>query len=260
MIFRLHPITLPASVAFGACLLALSASLHAAHPLITDDTSTQGAGHWQWELNTEHTNSTAPGFSQYSAQVGNTLTYGAGEKLDVLVSTPWIRLGQDASTVTPGVSGFMDGAIDLKWKFYEQGPLSLAAKTGVILQNGSASRGLGTGKTNWSAYLVTAYETKPWMFLLHAGYLRNNNTAGERVDLWHLSAAVVRQLGEKWRVALDGGADSNPDPASNTNPTFVVAGLIWSPHADVDLDIGFKRTNDGVQTSDGVLAGLAVRW
>ncbi|WP_313082819.1 hypothetical protein [Pulveribacter sp.] len=62
----------------GAALLAAAAAAQAAHPLITDDTGTQGAGRWQFELNTDHTRARDryAGTTAWERELNATLTRG----------------------------------------------------------------------------------------------------------------------------------------------------------------------------------------
>ena len=55
-----------------ACGLLAGASAWAAHPLITDDTGTQGTGHWQLEINTDQTRSRADGATSRAGQLKQT--------------------------------------------------------------------------------------------------------------------------------------------------------------------------------------------
>ena len=43
----------------AAVATALPLAAQAAHPLVTDDTGTQGDGNWQLEVNTDHTRTRA---------------------------------------------------------------------------------------------------------------------------------------------------------------------------------------------------------
>jgi len=50
---------------------------------------------------------------------------GALDPLDVLLTVPYLRLGA-AVDGTPGQSGLADVSLDIKWRFYETGTLSVA--------------------------------------------------------------------------------------------------------------------------------------
>lgn len=241
-------------------LLLTSAVASAAHPLITEDTATLGAGRFQLEITNEHATTRAASARQYTVLTNTILSYGATDTTDVLVSLPYLRLGASAADGTPGVNGWADAGLDIKWRFYESGPVSLAVKPGIAFPTGDAKRGLGIGEHSWSAYLVTSYDARPWTGHLHLGHLHHNNTVNERTDIWHASAAVVRQQGEKLKLILDAGVDTNTDRNSDYSPVFVTVGAIWSLRPNFDIDAGFRRAHGGDTTSHTSLAGLTARW
>jgi hypothetical protein len=234
--------------------------LLAAHPLITEDTGTQGEGRFQLELANEHTSSRQGGFEQYTVLTNTLLTYGLTASTDVILSLPYLRLGASSLSGKPGADGFTDSGLDVKWRFYEEGRLSMAVKPGVTFPTGDEDRGLGTGKYTWSLYTVASYNPAPWTFHLHLGHLHHNNTFNERVDIWHASAAVAREMSDTLRLILDTGIDTNTDTAAHSHPAFMIAGLIWTPGKDVDLDLGYKLVSDDRARSRALLAGLTLRW
>lgn len=69
-------------------LAALGGAAHAAHPLITEDTDTQGHGHVQIELNTEHLTVASQGSDRTVALTNAVLTHGVTDPLDVLLTVP----------------------------------------------------------------------------------------------------------------------------------------------------------------------------
>jgi len=161
---------------------------------------------------------------------------------------------------SPGTHGLTDLGLDMKWRFYEKDKLSFAFKPGVTFSTGDDTRNLGTGRHTWSAYVTASYETAPWTWLLHLGHVHNNNTFNERVDIWHASAAVVRQLGDFLKIVLDAGIDTNTQNGTVSDPIFAIAGLIWSVRADFDVDLGFKAERADTYRTNTLLAGLAWRW
>lgn len=108
----------PLSCCLAAALLALSANAHAAHPLISDDTGTQGQGHWQFELNTDHTRVREAGQSAWEREVNGALTYGLDDRLDVAVNVPWLHLSAPGESRERGVG---DATVLAKWRFYDDG-------------------------------------------------------------------------------------------------------------------------------------------
>jgi len=233
---------------------------YAAHPLITEDTGTQGQGKSQLEFTSEHATIRQGGANQQLALTTAALSYGATENLDVILTLPYLRLGQSAANNTPGASGLTDPGFDVKWRFYKSEKLSLAFKPGVTFPAGDDTRNLGTGKYTWSAYFTASYETAPWTWHLHLGHVHHNNTFSERLDIWHASAAVVRQLGDRLKLILDTGIDTNTDRSARSDPVFLITGLIYSPRPDFDIDLGYKLESADSWRARTLLAGLTLRW
>ena len=247
--------------ALAALLWALSPiSAHAAHPLITEDTGTQGQGNFQFEFTNEYTTLREGGVNQPITLTAAALSYGVVNSVDIIITVPYLRLGQSVANGSPGEHGLADLGLDVKWRFYEREKLSFAFKPGITFPTGDDTRNLGAGKHTWSAYLTTSYETAPWTWHLHLGHVHHNNNSNERVDIWHASVAAERQLGKSLKVVLDAGIDTNTQNGSASDPVFAIAGLIWSIRPDFDLDLGFKAERTDQYRASALLAGLAWRW
>lgn len=239
------------------CMLA-PATGHAAHPLITEDTGTQGKGSFQLELTHEQGRLRQTGANEYEALTSAVLSYGVMDSLDAIIALPYLRI--DYSGNTPPASGVGDVGFDIKWRFYEQGPLSLALKPGITFPNGDEAQGLGTGKHGWGIFVIGSYESGPWAVHLHLGSFQNHNVVDERVHLWHASAALVRHMGEDLKLILDAGIDSHTERGASSDPVFLIAGLIWSLHKNFDIDAGYKLESSDSARAHTLLAGLTWRW
>lgn len=229
---------------------ALAAThLQAAHPLITEDTGTQGAGRWQLEGFSEESKVRATRRRVRLDQV--VLTRGLTDRMDLQLDVPWYRDGAD---------DIGDVALDLKWRFLERGPLSLGFKPGFTLPTGEHRDGRGTGKITWGALLIGSYEpVGPLAFHAHAGWLRNRNKLGERESLAHVSGAVAYRIGDVKLVA-DYARDTAQDPAASRSERYLVVGAIWSARRDFDLDIGWKSGEGAAPLDDTLLLGATLRW
>ena len=234
-----------------ACALFLlgAAELQAAHPLITEDTGTQGAGGWQLELFGEE--GEARGTRARLDRHDAVLSYGLSDALDLQAGVPWVRAG---------ASGIGDASLDLKWRFLERGPLSLGLKPGVTLPTGDEDLGLGAGRVGWGALLILSYDHGPWAFHAHAGYKRNRNTLGERESLTHFSGAIAGQAAPGVKVIIDFARVTSPDPAVPQAERYIVFGAIWSVTRDFDLDLGLKVGRAGAALGEALLLGMAARW
>jgi hypothetical protein len=234
--------------------------LQAAHPLITEDTGTQGQGNFQAELTNEQFSIQGEGTDQMLALTRVTLSYGVADSVDMVVSVPYLKLGAVASDGTPGTQGMGDLGLDVKWRFYEKDKLSVALKSGLTFPTGDDVLNLGAGRQTWSASVVSSYALEQWAFHLHLGYLHFSNDFNDKVNIWHASAAVVRKLNDELRFALDSGVDTNPDPVAIHSIVFVIAGLVYSPHPNIDLDLGYKIESSDTARANALLAGIALRW
>jgi hypothetical protein len=236
-------------------LLALAAGtlaathLHAAHPLITEDTGTIGAGRWQLELFGEAGN--AAGTGARLDRDDAVLSYGLARNLDLQAGLPWIH---------ERTSGAGDARLDLKWRFLERGDLSLALKPGVSFPTGNDQAGRGAGRAGWGSQFVASYDYAPAAFHLHLGYQRHRNEIGERESLTHVSGAVELRAAPGLRVVADVARDTNPDPAQSRAERYVVFGVIWSVTRDFDVDVGVKRGSGSAELREAILVGLAARW
>ena len=235
-------------------------SARAAHPLITEDTATQGQGKFQLELTSEHTTRRESGANQLLMLATTAFSYGVADGADVILTLPYLRLGHSAASGTPGAQGLTDLGLDMKWRFYEKNHLSLALKPGVAFPTGDDTRNLGTGRYTWGAYVTASHATAPWTWLLHLGHVHHNNTFSVRVDIWHASAAVMRQAGEALRLILDTGIDTNTDRSAEADPVFLITGFIYTPRRNVDVDMGYKLESTGSWRAHSLLAGLTLRW
>jgi len=232
----------------------------AAHPLITEDTGTQGQGNFQFELTSEQTTIRQSGANQSLALTSAIFTYGVVKNADVILTLPYLRLGNSVANGTPSARGLTDIGLDVKWRFYENEKLSFALKPGITFPTGDDTRNLGTGRQTWGAYVTASYETAPWTWLLHLGHVHHNNTFSERVDIWHASAAVVRQVGETLKLILDTGIDTNTNRSAEADPVFLITGFIYSPRQNFDIDVGYKTGSTDSLRAHTLLGGVTRRW
>ena len=233
-----------------ATSLAAASGARAAHPLITEDTGTQGAGGWQLEVFGEQ--GKARGTGSRLERQDAVLSYGVAQNADLQVDLPWIRHA--------GGRGTGDVALDLKWRFLDRGPLSLGLKPGVTLAAGDEAKGLGAGRAGYGSLLILSYDQESWAVHAHAGYKRHRNSLGERESLKHLSAAVAVKAAPGAKVIIDVARVTSPDPAVSQAERYIVFGAIWSVTKDFDFDLGLKVGSGGAALDEALLLGMAVRW
>ncbi|MCR4347362.1 MAG: transporter [Sulfuricaulis sp.] len=231
----------------------------AAHPLITEDTGTQGHSNLQFELTAERSDDTADGTNKQAVQSNAVLAYGARDNLDLLFTLPHKRERSETDGSIDVVSGWGDAGLDLKWRFYERGSLSFALKPGVTLPTGDEARGLGTGRAAYSLFLVTSFDLSPWAFHIQLGHYENRNVNDEQVDLQHFSLAATREYGQL-KVVADLGTITNTDKTSNNNPAFSIVGLIYAVNKSLELDIGYMKGVSYTEADHSLMGGATFRF
>jgi hypothetical protein len=233
---------------------------YAAHPLITDDTGTQGKGKFQIELNSEYAHEDEDGAEADTTEIAAILSYGVTDTMDIVLGLPYqyLRVKEDGIATTE--DGVSDMSIELKWRFYEKEELSFALKPGLSLPTGDDEKGLGTGRVTYSMFFITTKEIEPWAFHANLGYIRNENKVDERKNLWHASLASVVVVVKDLRFVTNIGVESNPDKKSNTHPAFLLGGVIYSITENFDIDAGIKAGLNKPETDLTFLAGMAVRF
>jgi hypothetical protein len=244
---------------------SLTTASFAAHPLITDDTGTQGKGKFQIEVNSEFTydKEREDGITtkETGGEAATILSYGITDNIDIVLGIPyqWVRVKEDGSVIAKE-DGISDVSLEAKWRFYEKEGLSLALKPGITLPTGDEDKGLGTGRITYSAFFITTKEIEPWVFHLNFGYIRNENKHDERRNLWHASLASEVEIVKDLKVVANIGMERNPDKESNTHPAFILGGAIYSLSENFDINAGIKGGLNKPETDLTLLAGIALRF
>lgn len=238
------------------------ALLYAAHPLITEDTGTQGTGKFQLEHNNEWGYKKAAATRETASTTATSLAYGFAENADVVITIPYMR--SKTSELELGsiesVSGHADNGIDVKWRFKENAGWSYALKLGVTAPTGDETRGLGTGKATYSSYLVATLDKSAWALNWHIGRIANRNTLGDRDELWHVSAGGWLSLADKFDLVTDAGVVTNADAAADRELGWFTLGIIYSPIENFDFDVGVKSGLTQEEVDYALLLGLTYRF
>jgi hypothetical protein len=207
---------------------------HAAHPLITDDAGTQDTGNHQIEVNTDRYNAHA---TKSHTRIGEfTYAYGVHDNLDAFASLPF--------TLT-SPKGANDAVIGLKWRFFESNQISLALKPEAWLTSGNVNRGLGNGRTGAAVTFIGAYDAAPWQLLANIAmefprYALVADREAKRTALWRTSIAALCAIDARWKLVADTGISRNADRAGSQHPAFMLAGVVYSPNPQLDLDAGIR--------------------
>jgi len=247
-------------------LLLMTTSAFAGHPLVTDDTGTQGKGKGQVEV----------GFSYFydKDKVDETTTYksdggdlsvgitvGVLDTVDIVMGLPyaWSSLEENDVRIdhTDGIS---DITFDVKWRFFEKNGWSLALKPGVSLPTGDEDKGLGAGRAGYRLFLVGTKEFEPFAVHVNAGYMRNENNFDERTDLWLASVACEIEVIKELKLLANIGIERNPDPSSDNPLAFALAGISYNLSDKITIDTGLKYGLTAAETDWTALTGVTVRF
>jgi hypothetical protein len=227
-------------------------SAFATHPLITDDTSTQGQGNHQIEFNTDWLRASGTG-SRITSLI---YSYGQRDNVDLFVGVP-------AGVAAPsGIGNVMAGA---KWRILESEHGSVALRPEVLLPSGDEDKELGSGHGGIAVTLIASHESGPWTFHGNAGldvnrYKQDAARAAHRNMRWRVSAAAAYQTAPRLAVVGDIGIARNSDPTSHVNPAYFLTGLIYSPRKDLDLDAGVKFGLNHAEANRQIGIGLTSRF
>lgn len=253
---------------FGCVSLILPAVTCAFQPLITDDTGTQGAGGNQLEAGYNRTVDKAPGTRSVTHEVPLVFTRGITDALDLYAGVSYQRIVPDAPATTE--RGWGNPAFGAKWRFYdnEVSKLSFAFKPEVQLplSESREARGLGTARASYGAGLLMTKETgfgavHANLVVERVNYADDALNAAERRTLYRASVAPVWDVAEDWKLALDAGVITNPDPAARAYLGYVELGAIYSPSKDLDLAFGIIRgVRDGNASTTQATVGLTWRF
>jgi len=171
-------------------VLALSGTSLAMQPMITDDTGTQGKGKFQLELAYEFDDEDTDGVEERVNQVEATASLGITDTVDLVVGLPYQFITTKEAGERMTEDGISDLSIEVKWRFFERENFSLAIKPGLSLPTGNDDKGLGAGEVGGSVFFIATQAVEPWAFHFNAGYLRNESTADEERNIWHVSVAT----------------------------------------------------------------------
>lgn len=247
-------------------ILIFSNQAFAAHPLITDDTGTQGKGNMQFEFISEYGKDREDGVTEkfFEGPTIPVFSYGLSDTMDIVFGLPYVSVRTEEAGTTSAVRGIGDASIEIKARFYEKDGLSLGLKPGISLPTGNEEKGLGNGKMSYSIFLITTKEAEPWAFHFNLGYGRNEyklkaDEEANRKDLWHVSLASQVEIVKDLKLVTNIGMERNSDRASSTNPVFALGGFIYSITYNLDVDMGIKAGLSKAETDYSILAGITWR-
>jgi hypothetical protein len=238
-------------------LLMSASPAFAYHPLISDDTGTQGSGGNLIEVGFDYARSQEAGITDTSRTIPLTYTHGIEDNLDIFVGV--------SRQLNPA-TGWRNTLLGAKWRFYEnpQNRFSLAIKPEILLPV-SASReaaGLGNGEISFAMTFILTKETTFGELHLNLAAQRNNfddHTNSDRRNLYRVSLAPVWHVSDNWKLAFDAGLTTNPDSGMKSHTGYMELGAIYSPDENLDFSLGLIRDSLGT-SANSALATFLATW
>lgn len=250
------------------CLFFLLVSAHpswASHPLITDDTGTQGKGNLQLELYGQYDSDkeiiAGVATKSTGGQVATTLSYGMTENVDLVFSLPyrWNNTEED-SRATYNEDGIADMVLETKWRFFDKDGFSLALKPGIRIPTGNDKKGLGAGEPGGQLFFIASKELGAFALHANLGYILNENKNEERKNIWHASLATTWEAVRNLRLVANIGMERNPEESASNHPAFLIGGVIYSVKKYFDVDCGIKYGLTSAEKDFSLLAGITLRF
>jgi hypothetical protein len=229
-------------------------SAYAAHPLVSEDNTTQGSGRKQIELNSD--------FASMSNVDTNTAaftyTYGISNEVDIFFNIPYTwgnTSGQSA--------GLNDGSVGLKWRLFENQGVSFGVKPELIVASANENKGLGNGQNSYAYTLMLAYDLKPFIFLVNFGktynrFSRQIDLDEKRTSITRSSFAILAQLNEGITLVADFGIADSQDRAQPKKPQFAIVGAIFSISDNFEFDVGYKKGLNSAEIDRQI--GFGITW
>ena len=262
------------------CALLEAAPAYAAHPLISDDTLTQGKGKFQVESSYKYDRDDDNGVKTQTSQPQIQLTYGILDPLDFIVTAPYLFVRTEQGGNTTSVDGFGDVTVALKWRFYgekEKG-LQFAVKPSLTFPTGDEQKGLGAGQSSpgashfykfdrqsYGATFIGTYEKEEWCVSINLGYQHNHyglqsDEDAYRHDIWSASLSGQYEIIEDVWIVGEAGLLRNPDKTSDTPPAYINAGVIYELRKNIDLDVGYKHGLNKPSVDSTISGAVTVRF
>jgi Putative MetA-pathway of phenol degradation len=228
---------------------------HAAHPLQTEDTGTQGTGNVEIENGFERVRSGPDAIFTYQPQV----SIGLSPTFDAIVQPSFIGWHTQGPG-GPDASGLGDTNADFKWRFLGIDPFSFAVRAGLELPTAQHGLGLPHGDVATHALAVMTIDQAPTSWYANLGVTHNPELAGTRATLAGVSGAVLHAVTESFYLTADTSFGQSNDPRRHGWPGTLLGGIIYTVRPGFDLDLGWQASLHDAPVSRAWLAGATWRF
>jgi hypothetical protein len=235
--------------------LALSARVHAAHPFVTEDPGTQGAGKLELELGYGAFRGD-PSIPGRNSVLTPQLSVGASDNVDLIAQV--VRI-EETPAGGPAVIGQGSTLLDVKWRFKETDAYALGVRAGLDLPTGDGDDGLGSDKLGAHAIGIVSMGFGDWAVYANASYAYTRQPDTRR-NLLGVSIALTRPEDRPLRGFVEAAAYSNPEPGNGRWPAFARAGVIYTVASWLDVDAGVQMRLNREAARAGLLLGMTARW
>jgi hypothetical protein len=234
-------------------VVSIAASLaFAGHPMLSEDTGTQGRGNAELELGYAWSRQDATEVFLFQPQ----LSVGASPSLDFIIQPSYTVVQTPDRRRERGLG---DTNLDFKWRFYGSAPWTVGIRAGIEAPTAHDDLGLPHHQVSGHGLLVLTGDFTPFSVDVNIGYTRVPELLGSRENLWHLSTALTYQPTERLFFVLDTGIDSNPDATRATPPLVTLLGLIYTIRPGLDLDVGLRQGLNPDAPEHQYLLGITYR-
>ena len=234
------------------------AAARAAHPLISEDTGTQGRGKFELELGAQWGREGGSSVSELDPQ----LSYGARDDLDLIVRPSLFRFAGTAIETAGGRGGAGPVALDVKWRIAAHEAWSVGTRAGF--DTPSVTRALVPRTPGWHALAMLTYQDGPLMATGNVAYVRlpahDATGAPVRRDVLRFSSALVRDVTDDLRLLVDVAIRQSADPAEGRWPAMAVLGAIVRIPAGFDVDAGYQARLNRAAPAGLWQLGATFRW